>query len=678
MGNIKRKPTDMIADRATGKKLSDKLGEIDTALVVSAYNPKLFGCKLDGVTDDTTALQAFFDNETVQGKVRFPSKSKLLVSRPIYINKDNLEIDFNGCEIYWNNSVVLGADATNRVLGVFNLNKVSETPVGTPISFVPMIVNNDNGIGTVHAGRYYSKVTIPSVPSGFAVGDWMRVALTVSGTQVASALTPYFNVLAKCVKISGNDVYFDYFNPFSFDGATYSFARIYKVVPRKNVKLINAKFYDVNTWDYKIDDDSVIPADTLQRTISFVYAQECVDCEFKNIYGNNTTNPVISLQMSAYCDVENIEVDRPAITSPGRGYGVQVGASTKINVDGVRGNYARHCIDFDGCSYSAARNINGRYMYATSFMTHGCYDHDILFEDCEGSCSIEAGISFGSATMNMTFRRCYINEFTPSYSPNLKFYDCTVLLVPTLENTSYPQYWVRAEFHNSKISLIGGDSGYKAILKTGDPITKSYLKFFNCEVELLAYSRTGTATFPSFLNFDDVIFRDCDIKTPSNITNSTATQVTVNGVKNLTVMGGKLRATYFVLVGNANDLYLDFDGTELLNYNVPSGNTFAFVDVSYNGNRQFIKFSRLRCVYSGAGTLRIVRCGGTTNNTRNQKFTCMNGYFKSVTANLVTFYIPNSSGSATNNTIMMGNVMANTQIEGYATTVFPDNIWFTE
>jgi hypothetical protein len=474
------------------------------------------------------------------------------------------------------------------------------------------------------------------------------------------------------------EVYFDYFNPFSFTGATYSFTRIYKVVPRVNVKLRNAKFYDVNTWDYRIDDSTLIPSDVLQRTISFVYAQGCVGCSFENIFGSNTTNPIISLQTSAYCNVLNIEADRPAITSPGRGYAVQVGASTKINVDGVRGNYARHCIDFDGCSFSTARNINGRYMYATSFMTHGCYDHDILFEDCEGSCSLEAGISFGSATMNITFRRCYINEFTPSYSPNLKFHNCTVLIVPTLENASYPQYWIRSEFHDSKVSLIGGDSGYKAILKIGDPVTKSYLKFFNCDVELLAYDRNGVATFPSFLNFDDVIFRDCDIKTPSNVTNNTATQVVINGVKSFKVLGGKIRGTYFTLYGSVNDLYLDFDGIELLNYNVPSGSTYAFVDLSYNGNRQFVKYNRLHCVYTGAGTLRMIRCGGTANNTRNQKFTCMNGYFKSNVANLVSFYIPTSSGSATNNTLMMGNVCANTLIEGYATSVFPNNIWFTE
>jgi hypothetical protein len=154
--------------------------------------------------------------------------------------------------------------------------------------------------------------------------------------------------------------------------------------------------------------------------------------------------------------------------------------------------------------------------------------------------------------------------------------------------------------------------------------------------------------------------------------------VAITGLKNLTILSGKLRSTYFVLNGSTTDLFLDFDGTELLNYNVPSGSTFALVDFSYNSNRQFVKLSRMRCVYSGAGTLRIIRCGGTANNNRNQKFTCMNSYFKSVTANLVTFYIPQSSGVATNNTILMGNIMANTQIEGFATTVFPDNIWFTE
>jgi hypothetical protein len=667
--------TEVVDARGTFPILRDRLTDIDSSLAEIAYNPRNFNCKLDGVTDDSAALQALFDNPVVQGKVKFPPNAQILLNTPVYINKDNLEIDFNHCQIKWGNANNLGSDAQNRLLGVFNLSKAAETVIGTPTSCVPKIVNNDGSNGTVHSGRYYAKVTMPSAPTGVSVGDWIRVAMTVSGTQVASALIPYFNVVAKCVKINGNDIYFDYFNPFNFNGATYSFARVYKITPRHNVKIKNVNFYDINTWDYKIDDDSTIPVDTLQRTISLIYASGCVDCEFENIYANNTTNPVISLQMSAYCKVNNLEVDRPAITSPGRGYGIQVGASTQIEIDGVHGNYARHCVDFDNCSFVDVKHVNGRYMYATSFMTHGEYDHDITFERCEGSASFNAGISFGAATKNMTFRNCFINEFEVGYSPDLKFYESEVTILPTVESSTYPDYWNRAEFHDCKVSMVGGN--WKAINRTGDD-TRTFLKFFNCEVSYLNWDTSGATLRPSFLNFDDVLFDTCEIKDADNITNSTANQIVIQGVKNFTVIGGKLRSVYFVIYGSTTDAYLDLDGTECVGYNVPSGQTYSIIDYSYNSNKQLIKLNRMKVVYSGVGTLRVIRTGGTVNNNKNQKFVCNNGYFKSITANLLSFFVPTSSGVVTNNTYMSGNVFVNTNKEGFTTTDFPNNMWVTE
>jgi hypothetical protein len=661
--------TDMIVDRKSGIKLSALLSDL-------SYNPKLFGCALDGVTDDSVALQAFFDNPVVQGRVKFPSNAQLLLNSPVYINKDNLEVDFNYCQIKWGNANNLGADnATNRNLGVFNLKKSNETVIGTPTNCVPKIVNNYGSNGTVHSGKYYAKVTLPSAPIGVTAGDWIRVAMTVSGGQSITSLTPYFNVVAKCVKVSGNDIYFDYYNPFIFDGATYAFSRVYKLTPRHNVKIKNANFYDINTWDYKIDDSSTIPADTLQRCVSFLYVEGAVDCEFENIYGYNTTNPVISLQMTSYCNVKHLEVDRPAITCPGRGYGVQVGASTKITIEHIRGNYARHCVDFDNASYSNVKYVNGRYMYATSFMTHGEYDHDIEFERCDGSASLNAGISFGAATKNMTFRKCYINEFEVGYSPDLKFYESEVTILPTVENATYPDYWNRAEFHDCKVSMVGGN--WKAISRTGDD-SRTFLKFFNCEVSFLNWDTTGATLRPSFLNFDDVLFDNCDTKDSDNLLNSTANQIIIQGVKTFTVIGGKLKSVYFTIFGSTTDAYIDIEGTEFPGYNVPSGQIFNIIDYSYNSNKQLIKLNRLKVVYSGVGTLRIIRAGGTVNNNKNQKFVCNNGYFKSMTANLLSFFPPTSSGVVTNNTYMAGNVFANTQKEGFATTDFPNNMWVTE
>jgi hypothetical protein len=86
----------------------------------------------------------------------------------------------------------------------------------------------------------------------------------------------------------------------------------------------------------------------------------------------------------------------------------------------------------------------------------------------------------------------------------------------------------------------------------------------------------------------------------------------------------------------------------------------------------------MKVVYSGVGTLRVIRTGGTVNNNKNQKFVCNNGYFKSITANLLSFFVPTSSGVVTNNTYMSGNVFVNTNKEGFTTTDFPNNMWVTE
>jgi hypothetical protein len=86
MTTIKRRPTDMIVDRASGKKLSDTLGELNKktndVVFVEEYN--VIG---DGVVDDTFNFQAAINDAATQKKILKLSPGKTyLITSPLTIN----------------------------------------------------------------------------------------------------------------------------------------------------------------------------------------------------------------------------------------------------------------------------------------------------------------------------------------------------------------------------------------------------------------------------------------------------------------------------------------------------------------------------------------------------------------------------------------------------------------
>jgi hypothetical protein len=412
-----------------------------------------------------------------------------------------------------------------------------------------------------------------------------------------------------------------------------------------------------------------VPLDVQQRCICLVYAECAVNFKCENLYGYNTTNPMVVYGMSSYCSAKNIELDRPSITVPGHGYAVKTWGGYNIHFENIIGTFGRHCVDFSGAYYSSAKNVNGRYMDKVSFMTHGIYDHDLLFENCHGSTSLSAGIQYGEVSMNVTYRNCILNEYSSGYTRGTRFENCEVYILTTsyFNDSSFPVEWCNAEFYDSKVYwTTGGIAG-----KLRGETVETYLKFVRCEVIFLNWKSST-----QYLNSMDYIkFYDCKLRMLDNTnTSDTIRSVAIDGLKHLYIGGNTQLYNVYFYLNNSKDTFIEFDNAVFV-YDVKTGTNQSLVNTDYGASKRTIRFSNVKCNYTGAGTLRLIRVGGTATTTQNEKLIVNGCYITSSTANLVSLFVPNNGTTATNNTVLQGNTFVNVNAEGFVKTAYPNNLW---
>lgn len=629
----------------TKNQLSSAFEDVNNELTsLFELNPGKHGVTFDGVTDDSDALQKFFDNDFVSGNIIFPQNKVLYLTKPITLKRSNLTIDLNGCTIKWGN-INSYDEALERNVGVFQFEGETVADFGAIVGF-----SNYDETNIEHGGRVVSVVEVEST-TGLNPNDFVKVYVKTSNTQSIDTLSPYVILLTKVLRVEQDRIWVEYNTPYDF-GTNYVFSQLRKYNPIHNVTIKNGYFVDLNDWNYKVESQAGIPTSVLNKCVCFINATGVSNCRFDNISARNTTNPVVKVSLGYDIVVNDLYVDRPSITCGGRGYGVQLENVIYGKVNNVYGNYVRHCVDFSGCYFSEMKNVRGNYTFGSSFMTHGCYDHDLLFENCYGSMSLGAGLAYGKCSINVTVKNSIISQLGHSYAYGLKIEDSKVLIVSS-DFSSETELWQNATFVNSDVDVLGG---FYSASNRFDGKDKS-LRFLNCNVNLLNFGKNTTQTFRGF---DLILFDGGKLVNETNMVNKSNLTVNIGGVNRFNLNGTYIESVYFELASNTSTFLT------ATNINVSSklkeSDVYALFNIQSGDNYNAININGASCVNT-IGSLRFVRIGGTSKNKENVVVSnCM--------LDGVKFYL-----NSINNTLLLGNAFNNVASEGFSQSDYPNNIW---
>lgn len=337
-------------------------------------------------------LESMFQKLSIpftQQKINIP-KGIYTLTEPIDILQSDTVVDGNGSTIIWegNNE---GLNNTNRLIGMFNVK-------GSLTSTKKNITSFNLNLGFNTQGGY---VILDSL-DGLSSGDSVVLDIKI-GEYDANKLNPKVSLLTKILDIVDSKVFLEYANPFTFP-ATFK-ATLTKVNTTENVTIKN--FYIID--NAPLQDGWVNNANTqypnYKPLVSGVSLQYTRGCTVENVRGLNTKFPLVMANYTAYTDVLDVHLDKPALVAGGEGYLVQFNSSTYCKAIDCTGNKARHVVDFTYSAYGTVKHCKGFSTASNAFQLHGAYEHDITFEDCIGNFGSYSGEQFGNATKNVSFTR---------------------------------------------------------------------------------------------------------------------------------------------------------------------------------------------------------------------------------------------------------------------------------
>ena len=429
-----------------------------------------FGAVLDGVTDDTTALESAIsslDNVLNDGTKRYKITSrngKIKLSRPIYITKSNVELDLSNSEIIWVGDSVV---QVGRERDVAIITVKGEEVTSTKQNITNLQKYNTPSIPTKNVMRL--QVTDKSV---YQVGDYVNLTYK-TGVNTLNTYYPQADILCRIVNIDDYFIYVDYYSPFDYTVLTAT-GTITKIIPVKNVTIKNMKINDTLPW--KHDDTS---GDGINRSqcVSGISFWMAVYCQAENIEGTNTKLPLIFTNYAYDLNLKNIRLYDPAYLGSGEGYGVHANQSMYVHCENLYALNERHVLDFSASAFCTAKNIYSPHPKQTSITIHGICEHDIVFENVNGSFNAGSGIeNFPCLNMNITLR---------NYSGIVGTNYCTNLLIDGNSNVKLNNFRpYNCVIANSNVSLRRGIA--IASQRRGRVVEHakdlSYITFNNCTI----------------------------------------------------------------------------------------------------------------------------------------------------------------------------------------------------
>lgn len=501
---------DTLINQTALKKVNDRIDETNAQLSNISLTPEMFGAKGDGITDDTDAINNCL-NQYGEVPTKITFTKNYLVKNKLFVPSNTI-IDFNGGKILWGNTdnqIQSVAGARQHWSGVLNCHgSLDETKKYQITKY------------TVQSRR--GKFTIGS--HSLEVNDYIAIDIPRQLNTVNDYI-PSMQIMARITDIGSDYVITDYRNPLNWRDFVYSEdCTITKINEVKNITFNNVEIENTTSMtNPNINNSLGTEMDVLACGIGIYCGAD--------IYINNLKGYRIQLPLAIAYYGHNIHIDTlknidPTHLGGAQGYAVKMARVFFGTANRVFGKGCRHLIDFSDASSFTVTNSKGIKTYAGDFDLHGCCEHDITFENCEGDFAFgnDMANSFPSIMKNVTMTNCK-GRCTLANVENLMINSCDLQYINQSHAGDAIHY---ANISNSRIgfestgdyTFVGGNRGGK--------ITPT-LKLNNVE---FYSSSTGTEFNMIFKNFDTVKLSDSDVSFRKN-----KVKLTIENVDNMTFKG---------------------------------------------------------------------------------------------------------------------------------------------
>ena len=372
-------------------KISD-VADQSALKLANSYTVEEFGAVGDGVTDDSEAIQRAFDTIPEHSSLLFLSDTYLLMS-PVTYRRSNLHVNFNNANLLW--------------AGVDDL----ETTGRGAIEFEGVLDSDRIFISNVAPDPSGTKLSITGSTENIKVDEY--VGLTIRGGRGTTHngtyddYKPSVGTLTKVVEVGADYIIVDYFCPFDYSKILND-GWINKAQPISNITIENLKI------------ESTTSSTLVTSWVHMVKFSQVINFEIRNISASKFKYKGLRLTQCREGIIDSCYFNDPTELSGGRGYGVQIANSNRIEVRRLTGNRLRHLIDFSTSHHCKVYNSYATDSFNRTFDCHGLSEHDIEFIDCDGDYIFSNGMTeFPSVVENITILRGAIRGISGGAVHNL-------------------------------------------------------------------------------------------------------------------------------------------------------------------------------------------------------------------------------------------------------------------
>lgn len=614
-------------------------------------NPFSLGLDGQSSSDVSTLMQQFLDFSTSSGikKVNFPYGT-YIVSTPLYVNSDDVEVDFQGSTIKWRGTANLN-NSNLRAIGVINGHGTLGSNA-TVTEFVPkeelfnVSIDSDSFVSSILACKVKTNNN-----SLFAIGDFVNLDLS-TGTNTISTLLPMVGIICEILDITSDGyIVLDYYSPFDWSGKTIT-GTLTKVTPRKNVKVKNLRIEDevVVNATYKTDGQR----ETFVSGVSFLYDK---GCDTKNISGKNTKFPLVIHRYSHTSQNNKLEVKKPAIFDGGEGYSIQFIFCNKCTADSSNPVRERHSVDISGGAFFEISNCHSPRPKFMPFDMHGLCEHSITFRNCTGAVIMCNGISdFPCLVDNVKFinhKGAITCGGTDSYASNIIIEDSEVTLL------NY--HALNTTTQNSNVTINTSSSNYDLFPNKRGSSSVSSMSFIGGNVDIY-----GTGGVTVLKNYYDIVTFDCTVNNKLNL--SAGVRSVLSFIDNTTVNIKKCifnDIDRFIFTKNYTSfLFLNIKENQY-NYTSDKSSRNLVEFATMTGSTVFLDFDNNKSNYTYSNFLTLILLQESSGNFGSANFyiSGKGNIFIGSSANLIRMFLTAPSGGQTYtlNHTFLSNIFKNYQ-----------------